>query len=162
MVHIPKPRLLSGSSGTIWRETSVDIAAPPAQCFEALADFASYPEWQSAVRAADVVEVEGSRVRVKFEVSLVVRSLRYVLDYTLAGPELLSWTYVDGDVRDISGRYELTPTADGARATYVLAVDPGDIARGPLGAAIGAGATRAMRLSIRELKLRAEGITTTV
>ena len=108
-------------------ERSVDIEAPPRACFDALVDFASYPDWQSAVRDVQILD-DGDPVRVSFEVDAKVKKVRYVLDYHLEGPEHLSWDYVEGDVKAIEGEYRLEPLdGGGTRATYVLGIDPGRV-----------------------------------
>lgn len=129
------------------------VAAPPAACLAALLDFASYPEWQSAVRDAEVLEDGGAPV-VEFRIDAKIRTVRYVLRYHPEPPSRLWWEYVEGDVRSVSGSYELEDLGDGTtRATYRLAIDPGRFVPGPIRRALTEGV---MRVSVRELKARVE------
>ncbi len=131
----------------------MDIEAPPQACFDALADFESYPDWQSAVRRVEVQD-DGDPVRVSFEVDAKVKTVRYVLDYHLDGPEHLSWDYVEGDVKAIEGEYRLEPLDGGdTRATYVLGIDPGMWVPGKV---ISVLRDQVMKGSVEELKQRVE------
>lgn len=125
------------------------IAASPAACLAALLDFASYPEWQSAVKSAEVLE-DGSDPVVEFRVDAKVKTIRYVLRYHPEPPSRLWWEYVEGDARSVSGEYELENLGDGStRATYKLEIDPGRFVPGPVKKALTEGV---MRTSVRELK----------
>jgi ribosome-associated toxin RatA of RatAB toxin-antitoxin module len=136
---------------------SEDIGATPEACFAAVVDMPSYPEWQSAVHAVEVLAT-GSDARpevVRFGVDLQVRTVSYTLRYAYEHPHRISWTYVEGDVADIVGAYDFLPTPDGGgtRATYALEIDlgfpvPGFVLRRVT--------STAMRRSVRELKTRVE------
>jgi hypothetical protein len=129
------------------------IAAAPGACLAALLDFASYPEWQSAVRTAEVLEDDGAPV-VEFRVDAKLRTVRYVLRYHPEPPSRLWWEYVEGDVRSIAGDYTLEDAGDGAtRATYRVEIDPGRFVPGPIRKLLTEGV---MRTSVRELKARVE------
>jgi ribosome-associated toxin RatA of RatAB toxin-antitoxin module len=111
------------------------VAAPPARCFDALTDFESYPEWQSAVRSAEVLErdADGRGRRVEFEIDVRIRSVHYTLDYHYEPPALLAWEYVEGDVRDVDGELTLEDQGDGTTlATYALRLDAGVWLPGPV------------------------------
>jgi uncharacterized membrane protein len=134
-------------------ERSIEIEAPPQACFDALTDFESYPSWQSAVRSAEVLD-DGGPVRVAFEVDAKVKKVAYVLDYHLEGPELLSWDYVEGDVKAIEGEYRLEATGDGGtRATYELGIDPGMWVPGKVMSVL---RDQVMKGSVEELKQHVE------
>lgn len=129
------------------------IAAPPALCLAALLDFESYPDWQSAVKDCEVLE-PGSNPVVEFRIDAKLKTVRYVLRYHPEPPARLWWEYVEGDVRSVSGSYELADLGDGTtRATYRLAIDPGRFVPGPIRKALTEGV---MRASVRELKARVE------
>ncbi|MEO6496063.1 MAG: SRPBCC family protein [Solirubrobacteraceae bacterium] len=135
-------------------EHSEVIAASPEACLDALLDFDSYPDWQSAVKSAEVLE-HGSDPVVEFRVDAKIKTIRYVLRYHPEPPSRLWWEYVDGDVRSVAGEYELSDLGDGTtRATYRLEVDPGRFVPGPVKKALTDGV---MRTSVRELKARIEG-----
>ncbi len=59
-----------------------------AECFAAITDFASYPEWQSAVVAVEVrsLDEEGRGREVAFMIDLKLRRIRYVLLYDYTEP----------------------------------------------------------------------------
>ena len=66
-----------------------------------------------------------------------MKLIRYVLRYRHEPPHRMSWTYVDGDVKDATGHYTFEELDSGlTRATYSLAGDPGRrlglLLRGPL------------------------------
>jgi uncharacterized membrane protein len=134
-------------------ERSIEIEAPPQACFDALADFGSYPSWQSAVRSAEVLD-DGGPVRVAFEVDAKVKKVAYVLDYHLEGPQRLRWDYVEGDVKAIEGEYRLEATDGGGTvATYELAIDPGMWVPGKVMSVL---RDQVMKGSVEELKQHVE------
>lgn len=137
--------------GATAAEHSEVIAASPEACLAALLDFASYPEWQSAVQDV-VVRDDGA---VEFSVDAKVRTIRYVLRYHPEPPSRLWWDYVEGDAKDVSGEYLLDDLGDGTtRATYRLDIDPGRFVPGPVRKLLVEGV---MRTSVRDLKRRVEG-----
>jgi hypothetical protein len=129
------------------------IAGTRAACLDALLDFATYPDWQSAVKDAEVLE-RGSDPVVEFRIDAKLKTVRYVLRYHPEPPGRLWWEYVEGDVRSVSGSYDLEDLGDGTtRATYRLEIDPGRFVPGPIKKALTEGV---MRTSVRELKARVE------
>jgi hypothetical protein len=129
------------------------VAGSPEDCMAALLDFAGYPEWQSAVKDAEVLE-RGETPVVEFHVDARIRTVRYVLRYHPEPPTRLWWEYVEGDLRSVSGEYLLEDLGDGTtRATYRLEIDPGRFLPGPLKKAL---TETVMRGSVRELKARVE------
>lgn len=137
--------------GSSQAEHAEVIEGSPAACLEALLDFESYPEWQTAVQDVTVRE-DGA---VEFRVDAKVRTIRYVLRYHAEPPSRLWWEYVEGDARDVSGEYLLDDLGDGTtRATYRLDIDPGRFVPGPVRKLLTEGV---MRSSVRDLKRRVEG-----
>jgi hypothetical protein len=138
---------------TTQSEHAEDIAATPEACLAALLEFASYPDWQTAVKSAEVLE-DGSDPVVEFRVDAKLKTIRYVLRYHPEPPSRLWWEYVEGDARSVSGEYALQDLGDGTtRATYRLEIDPGRFVPGPVKKALTEGV---MRTSVRELKARVE------
>jgi Polyketide cyclase / dehydrase and lipid transport len=109
-------------------ERRLGIGGTPRRCFEAIVDYESFPDWQRAVRNCEVVtrDEHGRGKRVRFEIDAKVKTVRYTLDYSYEEPRLVSWRYVDGDVRDVDGELTLEEDEDGGTlATYALRIDPG-------------------------------------
>jgi ribosome-associated toxin RatA of RatAB toxin-antitoxin module len=110
-------------------EQSLDIAAPPDACYEAIVDFETYPEWQRAVIGTEVLErhADGLGKLVRLTVDAKLRRVVYTLHYHHDRPHRLWWDFVEGDgVAYIDGEYLFEPLGDDrTRATYRLGVDAG-------------------------------------
>ncbi len=109
-------------------ERQIDIEATPQECFDALIAYETFPEWQRAVKATDVLSRhrDGKAKEVEFEIDAKVKTIRYTLDYSYEEPHLISWRYLEGDVRDVDGELVLEDRGDGTTlATYALRLDPG-------------------------------------
>jgi ribosome-associated toxin RatA of RatAB toxin-antitoxin module len=120
-------------------ENAIEIDAPPDACFGLVVQLDRYPEWQSQVRSATILERDGDGRPLIVETTsdARVREITYRLRYAYEEPHAMRWTYVDGDVKDLHGHYRFEPLGDGrTRATFALAVDPGRrlglLLRGPL------------------------------
>jgi uncharacterized membrane protein len=120
-------------------ENHVEIDAPPDACYAVVVELDRYPEWQSQVRRATVHErdEEGRPVLVETVSDARVREISYRLRYVHEPPHRMSWTFIEGDVKDLHGEYRFE-AVDGGRtqATFALSVDPGRklglLLRGPL------------------------------
>ena len=142
--------------GTKRAERQIVIEAPPQRCFDALLDYESFPEWQRAVKDVEVVtrDAQGRGKEVAFEIDAKVRSIRYTLDYGYEEPHLVSWRYVDGDVRDVDGELVLEDQGDGTTlATYALRLDPGVWLPGRLATML---SEQVMQGAMEDLKRRVE------
>ena len=110
-------------------ERDIEVEATPEACTAAAADFADYPRWSSNVISVDVHETddEGRGTLVEFFTDAKVKKVRYVLRYDwAAAPDGVSWTFVEGDVPDISGEYRFEDLGGGrTRVTYALALGGG-------------------------------------
>ena len=64
------------------------VEAAPQDCFDALLDFGSYPDWQSAVKACEVQsrDDDGRGRRVAFDIDAKVKTVSYTLDYSYEEP----------------------------------------------------------------------------
>src|SRR4051812_12579789 len=120
-------------------EGSIDVRASAEDCYALVVQLDRYPEWQSQVKKANVLERDDDDrpLVVETHSDARVRVIRYVLRYEHEPPHRMSWTYVDGDVKDATGHYTFEALGSGlTRATYSLAVDPGRrlglLLRGPL------------------------------
>ncbi len=141
-------------------ENSVDVEAPCQTCFDLAAALDRAPEWQTQVRSAKVYERDGEgRPSVVETVSDArVREIKYRLKYAYDPPHRISWTYLDGDVKDIRGEYRFEELDNShTRVTYRLEVDPGRrlglLLRGPLADKV---RDYVMGTTLDELKAEAE------
>jgi uncharacterized membrane protein len=138
-------------------ERQVVIEAAPHACFDAALDLESVPDWQRGVRSAEVLsrDGDGRGQLVAFELDARGGAVHYTVEYRYDPPSLVSWRYVDGDVRGVEGELVLEDRGDGTTlATYALR-------RGPAaylaGAAAGVISEDAMQGAVEDLKRRVEG-----
>lgn len=132
-------------------EQSERIAASPQECFDALLDFESYPDWQQAVKSVEVLEraADGVSTVVAFEIDAKVRQIAYTLRYHAEAPSRLWWELVEGDVAAVEGEYILEPAGDSTNAIYKLGIDPGVPVPGLLARQLTRGV---MRQSVKDLR----------
>jgi carbon monoxide dehydrogenase subunit G len=142
--------------GISWGEQSVRIEAPPEQCFDAIVDYESFPEWQDAVISTDVLERyrDGLGKVVEVHVDAKFRRVRYRLHYHYDRPNRVWWDFVEGDgVQDVEGEYSFEPSDGGTLATYRLGIDAGVPIPGLIARRLNAGV---MRRSVEDLRRRVE------
>lgn len=116
-------------------EQQVVVDGSAQECFDALVDYDSFPEWQRAVKSAEVMTRDGSGrgEEVEFEIDAKVRTIHYRLRYSYEPPGRITWDYVEGDVKDVDGEMLLEDQGDGTTlVTYRLALDPGVWLPGPM------------------------------
>ena len=138
-------------------ERQIEIEGSPQECFAALLDYESFPEWQRSVKSVDVLsrDDKGRGKEVEFEIDAKVRSIRYTLDYSYEEPHLVTWRYVDGDVKDVDGEFVLEDRGDGTTlATYALRLDAGVWLPGKLASML---SDQVMQGAMDDLKRRVEG-----
>ena len=138
-------------------EQVVDIAAPPQAVFEAIMDFDTYPEWQTAVKRTEVRERDeaGRPAVVETVADAKVKEVRYVLRYHYDEPTRVWWDFIEGDVRDVGGEWLLEELdGDRTRAHYRLEIDPGRFLPGPLRRILEG---QVMRTVVEEVRERVEG-----
>ncbi|WP_332662533.1 SRPBCC family protein [Aeromicrobium sp.] len=110
------------------RTTSdIVIDASADRIMDVIADFGTYPQWATGVKAADVVASDGGRAKqVHFILDATPIRDEYELGYTWDGNRSVSWSLVEKGsmLKSMDGAYILEPL-DGAktRVTYQLAVD---------------------------------------
>jgi uncharacterized membrane protein len=138
-------------------ERQIVIDANPKRCFDALIDYESFPDWQRAVKSCEVLtrDREGRGKEVAFEVDAKVKSITYTLDYSYEEPHLITWRFVEGDVRDVDGEFVFEDQGDGTTlATYALRLDPGFPVPGRV---LNVLSEHVMQGSMEDLKQRVEG-----
>ncbi len=132
-----------------------NIHATTGACLDALLDFESYPQWQSAVKTVDVRErFDDGGALVAFEVDATIKRVKYALRYHLDGQRLW-WDYAGGDLASIEGDYTFADRGDGSvDATYRVGIDLGRFVPSPVKRVLTGGV---MKRSVQELKARVEG-----
>jgi hypothetical protein len=106
---------------------STEVDAPIEVCFATIIDYDTFPSWQRAVKAVEVIErdEEGRGKLVSFEVDLGVRRLEYRLLYHYEPPVRVWWDFVAGDfARDIDGDFRFESGGAGTLATYSISLRP--------------------------------------
>ena len=139
-----------------YAEHQIVIESEPRACFDALTDYDTFADWQSAVEACEVLtrDQQGRGREVAFEIDARVRTVGYTLRYSYEPPHRIAWEFVDGDVKDVDGEYILEDNGDGTTlATYSLGLDPGVWLPGPLARVLG---EQVMKGQMEELKARVE------
>jgi hypothetical protein len=102
------------------------IAAPRAAVMAVIADFAAYPQWASAVRAAEVVgDGDGRASRVRFTLDAGVVKDTYVLGYDWDGDAAVRWHIAEAGsvISAMDGGYLLADRDGATETTYELSVD---------------------------------------
>lgn len=107
---------------------SIEIDAPPEQCFAVAADIGSYPEWATGIRSTEILETdEHARVRkAHFLVDGMVKEIAYTLVYSYDEPHLITWKAEPGDdIRDMEGSYTFEDIGEGkTKVVYALRAEP--------------------------------------
>jgi ribosome-associated toxin RatA of RatAB toxin-antitoxin module len=134
---------------------SVVIDAAPAACFDEIIDYETFPEWQAAVKEVDVLsrDDEGRGRDVRFQIDAKVREVSYTLRYSYQPPHLVTWDYVEGDVKSVDGSFAFEAREGGTLATYSLDIDPGVWLPGPVKRML---TDQVMKRSVEDLKRRVE------
>lgn len=100
------------------------IDASPEQCFEVAANFASYPEWASDVKHAEVqrLDDDGRGGDVTFRAAAMGRSTTYTLRYYYgSNPLRIAWKQLEGDITsELDGEYEFLAVGDNPDQTEVV------------------------------------------
>ena len=137
-------------------ERQIVVQGTPQQCFDALLDFESYPDWQNAVKDCEVLTRDraGRGKEVHFEIDATVKRISYTLDYSYEEPHLIAWDFLEGDVRDIDGEFVLEDRGDGTTlATYGLRIEAGVRMPGKIQSVL---SDQVMQRSVEDLKARVE------
>jgi uncharacterized membrane protein len=138
-------------------EQQIVVEGTPQECFDALVDYESFPDWQRAVKSTEVVTRDraGRGEEVAFEIDAKVKTIRYRLRYSYEPPHRIAWDYLGGDVKDVDGEMVFEDLGDGTTlATYSLALDAGVWMPGPIAKVLN---DQVMKGSVEDLKRRVEG-----
>ena len=119
-------------------ESTAEVAAPIDEVWSLVQDVERAPDWQGGLKSLTAVQHDddGQVVLADIEVDGKVRALKARMRFTYDGPGRLSWVQETGDLKAISGSWELVEL-DGARTRvrYHTEVDMGRlglIIRGPV------------------------------
>jgi ribosome-associated toxin RatA of RatAB toxin-antitoxin module len=98
--------------------------ATPADVYAVVTDFAAYPRLFPEFTSTRVLETAAPRVRVEFNVQVVMPA-RYVLDLVCdPAATTVDWTFVEGNiVSDSRGSWRFTLENDGTRIDYTAALE---------------------------------------
>lgn len=135
---------------------SAHIAASAQECFDAIVDFETYPEWQEAVQECEVLsrDSDGRGRRVRTTIDAKVRRVSYTLDYSYEEPHAVSWDFVEGDPKRVEGEFLFEEEDDGSTlATYSLRLDAGVWIPGPIAKVLN---DQVMKRAVEDLKRRVE------
>lgn len=132
---------------------TVHVAATPQQCFDALTDYASLPEWQGGLKSASVVETLPDGAIVDYELDAKVRTVRYRLRLTYDEPHGIDGTVVSGDFKQLDAGWRFTETDGGSEVELSIDLDPGRFVPGPVRKLV---QEFVMRGAMRDLRTRLE------
>lgn len=125
--------------GKIGGDASTEIAASIEAIYAVAADPEGAPRWQPEIEVAECLERDaaGGQLRVRIETETPIKRLTSILVYSYESPTRISWHQEDGDLKSVTGSWELRELGDErTAATYELEVDPGRILgmalRGPV------------------------------
>lgn len=111
-------------------ERTVEVLAAIEHCFEIAADLERAPEWQSSLRAVEVLERDGDGRAVLVETvsDAKIRTIRARLRFAYEPPGAIRCVQEDGELRALRGHWTFEALDGGrTRATYGLEVDPGRV-----------------------------------
>ncbi len=115
---------------------TIEVNSAPDKCYKRMCSFESYPKWQSAVKNVKVMKKDkNGRPRVvEYKISVIGKEVRYVLDYKYDDKKcVLSWSYVEGDVKDVRGSYTFEKIGKNKTlTTFTAYIDPGFWVPGPI------------------------------
>lgn len=132
------------------------IEAPVEDCFDAITDYETFPDWQAAVESVEVVSryPGGLGREVAFRVDARVKTISYRLEYSYEEPWRITWEYLGGDVKEIDGSFVFEDQGDGITlAIYSVALDAGVWLPGPVAKVLNG---QVMKRSVEDLKRRVE------
>ena len=138
---------------------SIVIAAPPDRIAAVICDFVHYPEWVTATKSVEILEVyeDGYASQVRFQLDAGVVADEYTLAYEYAEDiSRIEWHLVEPSKmqRAQDGSYDIDDNGDGtSTVTYTLSVD---LAIGMLGMFRRKAEKMIMEAALTELKKRVE------
>jgi hypothetical protein len=124
--------------GILEGESTAEIDAPLERVWKAVEDVEHAVEWQAGINSLVALERDhdGRPTLADTETDARLRTLRIQVRFVYDGPTKLSWEQTKGDLKSLSGTWELTDLGDGRTAArYWAATDLGALGlliRGPI------------------------------
>lgn len=105
--------------------------APPEKVWQAVTDFEGYTKLLPDQLKTESLEKKGNEEKVRFTVSVLKLGVidintKYVLKYKLNKPKRVDIGWVEGDVKNVAGYWELIPV-DGGKKTIAIYVITSDL-----------------------------------
>jgi carbon monoxide dehydrogenase subunit G len=118
-------------------ESTAQIDAPIEEVWQLVADVERAPDWQGGLKSLTAVQHDddGQVVVADIEIDGKLRTIKGRMRFTYDQPNRLSWVQETGDVKGVSGSWELVDLGGSTRARYHTEVDLGRIGliiRGPV------------------------------
>ena len=109
-------------------QSSIEIAATPAQIMAVIADLPAYPQWSDGITKVEIISIyedDGLPADARFYLDSGPIKDVYELEYDWDGDRKVTWTLTKGDMLTaMDGAYVLTAGTDGTTTVeYTLAVD---------------------------------------
>jgi carbon monoxide dehydrogenase subunit G len=124
--------------GILEGESTAEIDAPLERVWKAVEDVEHAVQWQAGIKSLVAVERddEGRPTLADTETDARMRTLRIRVRFVYESPTRLTWEQTTGDLKSLSGMWELTDLGDGRTAArYWAQVDLGRLGlliRGPI------------------------------
>lgn len=117
-------------------ESTAEINAPLEEVWALVKDVEQAPDWQGGLKSLTAVQHddEGRVVLADIEIDAKVRTIKGRMRFSYEEPSRLTWVQETGDVKAVSGSWELVDLGGSTRARYHTEVDLGRlglIIRGP-------------------------------
>lgn len=118
-------------------ESTAEVNAPLEDVWALVQDVERAPDWQGGLKSLTAVQhdEDGRVVVADVEIDGKVKTLNARMRFTYEAPTRLSWVQEKGDVKAVSGSWELVELGERTRVRYHTEVDLGRLGlviRGPV------------------------------
>jgi ribosome-associated toxin RatA of RatAB toxin-antitoxin module len=98
------------------------VKGSPRTCLSVVSDFEHYPEFMPNIRSVEFVEKKDSCLVYRFSFKVGIWTIRYCNSFNQRafdnGGYTLEWDYVNGDLKETTGSWDIRPSDD--RAGYSI------------------------------------------
>ena len=133
------------------------VKAPPHVCRNVITDYDHYPEFIPNIVGSKKIDRSPLSATYRFSLSLALWEIEYTLllkeSTTEHGGYSIAWDYIDGDIRETTGAWEIEGWGDEKAASlirYRVRVDPGRLVPNWVANRLSAGSVPDMIDAIRE------------